>query len=355
MAEEIAKQSDELVSARSFHATAVGLEVIGEPTYEEWLDFGLKLGRVDGAIQWWIGDWAAAEGRVKKGVQSEAYDFLEEQTGLARNTVRKCKNVASSVNLDLRRSRLSWTHHEAVAALSPTEQDSWLGEAEANDWSASELKREIRQARNGAGAIDGECDGGFWYSGEEGLQKLLETGLQFGAIYIDPPWKYSNQSTRAATDNHYSTLTVDEIAELPVAGLSAEKSHLHLWTTNAFLSDALRLLETWGYEYRGVFVWAKGTVEEGEAKPQIGIGNYWRVSHEFMVLGIRGGVTFLDKSLPSWLMVPRKRHSKKPDEVRALVERASPGPRLEMFARVVSPGWHCWGDEVTPGLFDKEG
>lgn len=61
------------------------------------------------------------------------------------------------------------------------------------------------------------------------------TGKKFGCLYVDPPWKYSNQATRASTDNHYDTMTVDDICAMPIRELAADKSHLHLWTTNAFL------------------------------------------------------------------------------------------------------------------------
>ncbi len=60
------------------------------------------------------------------------------------------------------------------------------------------------------------------------LQALIAADKKFGTIYADPPWKYSNQSTRAATDNHYETMTPAEIAEMPISQLTAEKAHLHL-------------------------------------------------------------------------------------------------------------------------------
>jgi N6-adenosine-specific RNA methylase IME4 len=38
-------------------------------------------------------------------------------------------------------------------------------------------------------------------------------------------------------------------------------------------------------------------------------------------------------------------HSAKPDGALDLVEQASPGPYLEMFARRARFGWDYWGDE----------
>lgn len=168
-------------------------------------------------------------------------------------------------------------------------------------------------------------------------------GQQFGTIYADPPWKYGNQGTRAATSDHYDTMTVDDLCEMPVADHAADDAHLHLWTTNAFLHDAFRVIDAWGFEYRSCFVWVK---------PQMGIGNYWRVSHEFLLLGIRGKAKrFNDKSLKSWGEFDRGKHSAKPEQVREFIERASPGPYLEMFGRAAIEGWTVMGNQVEEKLF----
>ena len=177
------------------------------------------------------------------------------------------------------------------------------------------------------------------------LHALIESGQKFGTIYADPPWAYSNQATRASTDNHYSTMSPDEIAELPIAELSPEKAHLHLWTTNAFLFECPAILEKWGFEYKGIFLWVK---------PQIGMGNYWRVSHEFMVLGVKGSLTFRDKSQPSWIEHQRTQHSVKPEKVAEIIEKTSPGPYLELFGRCTRPGWVTWGNEIERTLFNGQ-
>ncbi len=171
---------------------------------------------------------------------------------------------------------------------------------------------------------------------------LLASGQKFPCIYADPPWKYGNQGTRASTDNHYQTLSVDELCDpekWPVAQLVADNAHLHLWTTNAFFPDSFRLMEAWGFEYKSIFVWVK---------PTIGMGNYWRVSHELLLLGVRGSLDFQDRSLRSWLEAKRGKHSAKPEAVRALVEKASPGPRLEIFGREQVTGWTVLGNQVSP-------
>lgn len=177
------------------------------------------------------------------------------------------------------------------------------------------------------------------------LNRLIGHGKKFKCIYADPPWKYDNQATRASTDNHYSTMSVDDIVALPIQYLAADQAHLHLWTTNAFLFDCARILEAWGFQYKGVFLWVK---------PQMGIGNYWRVSHEFMVLGVRGGLGFNNHSQMSWLEAERTKHSAKPEQVRKIIESVSPGPYLELFGRKTSEGWVTWGNEIERNLFNGE-
>lgn len=165
--------------------------------------------------------------------------------------------------------------------------------------------------------------------------------VRYGCIYADPPWKYGNQGTRASTDNHYGTMSVDEICALPIEKIAADDAHLHLWTTNAFLFDAKRVMDAWGFEYKSCFVWVK---------PQMGIGNYWRVSHEFMLLGIRGDAPFLARNAMSWGEFPRGKHSAKPDAVREMIERVSPGPRIELFGRTRTEGWSVWGNQIPKAI-----
>lgn len=176
------------------------------------------------------------------------------------------------------------------------------------------------------------------------LKQLVVRGARFPTIYVDPPWDYDNTASRGAAENHYPTLTLETLMNMPIAELSAENAHLHLWTTNAFLWDAEKLIRAWGFAYKSCFVWIK---------PQLGMGNYWRVSHEFLLLGVRGRMPFLDNTQRSWILNRRRRHSQKPYAVRELIERVSPGPYLELFGREEIPNsqWTVFGNQVERRLF----
>src|SRR4051812_19523745 len=128
------------------------------------------------------------------------------------------------------------------------------------------------------------------------LAELVDSGCIFPTIYADPPWSYRNRSSRAVATNHYSTICLDEMCELPVAKLAAKDSHLHLWATTPLLEDALQVIRAWGFRYTSCFVWLKD---------KLGMGNYWRVSHEFLLLGVRGKLRFRDRTMRSWLQCRR--------------------------------------------------
>lgn len=176
------------------------------------------------------------------------------------------------------------------------------------------------------------------------LPTLVEKGVKFGTIYADPPWRYKRKP-RAAAENHYRTMSLQEIIALPVRELAAPEAHLHLWFPHSFLFEAEKVMTAWGFDYKGLFVWLK---------PRPGLGYYWRSATEYMLLGVRGRCHFRDKSISNWLCIDRGKHSAKPEQVRSLIERVSPPPYLELFGRQAVRDWVVFGNEVERGLFDDD-
>jgi len=130
---------------------------------------------------------------------------------------------------------------------------------------------------------------------------------------------------------------VEDICALPVSEWASPDSHLYLWVTNGFLRQGFSVMEGWGFDYRTTLTWLK---------PQMGLGNYFRVGTEHVLFGVRGGMPTQSRSLVNWFEAPRTRHSAKPEAFYTLVEEASPGPYLELFARSSRPGWDRWGNEA---------
>ena len=176
------------------------------------------------------------------------------------------------------------------------------------------------------------------------LEILIRRNTKFSTVYADPPWPYSNTAARGAAENHYRTMPLEAIRNEPVSQLVADQAHLHLWTTNAFLREAFDVIRAWGFKYKSCLIWTK---------PQLGMGNYWRVSHEYLLLGVRGNLPFQDHTCRSWQSARRTVHSRKPFLFRGLIEQVSPGPYLELYGREEHPnsGWTVYGNQVERRLF----
>lgn len=158
----------------------------------------------------------------------------------------------------------------------------------------------------------------------------------YATIVADPPWRLRSAGvTKADARKQYATMTVDDIAALSVADIAAENSHLWLWAINALLGEAHEVVRTWGFRPITVVTWCK---------PGPGVGHYLRNSTEHAILAARGKpMTPADKPLSTWYVWPRGAHSRKPPGFMDIVERVSPGPYLELFARQPRLGWDSWG------------
>lgn len=183
---------------------------------------------------------------------------------------------------------------------------------------------------------------------------LLYAGeTRYRTIYADPPWRFQNRTGKMAPEHkrlsRYATMTLEEIYELPVATVAADRSHLYLWCPNALLAEGLETMRRWGFTYKSNVVWYK--VRKDGGPDGRGVGFYFRNVTELLLFGVRGrnNRTLAAGRTQTNIIGTRKReHSRKPDEAWSLIERCSPGPRLELFARHYRRGWHQWGDQVEP-------
>ena len=171
----------------------------------------------------------------------------------------------------------------------------------------------------------------------------LDTGGQlYPVIYADPPWLYDfTLSETRAIENHYPTMTLDEICALPVSGVAASDAVLFLWATSPKLPEAFRVLEAWGFTYKTCMVWVKD---------KIGMGYYARQKHELLLIATRGNIPTPAPSdrPPSVIEATRLEHSAKPIEFYEAIERMYPTlERLELFSRSPRHGWAVWGNQAA--------
>jgi N6-adenosine-specific RNA methylase IME4 len=106
------------------------------------------------------------------------------------------------------------------------------------------------------------------------------------------------------------------------------------------LPEALEVLNAWGFAYKTNAVWDKG---------KIGLGYWFRIQHELLLIGTKGDVRPPIESarISSVFREERTGHSTKPEAVYEWIEQAFPGrAKLEMYARRRRFGWASWGKEI---------
>lgn len=171
----------------------------------------------------------------------------------------------------------------------------------------------------------------------------------FRTVLADPPWRFGNRrsgmSPESGLRHRYHTMHLDEICALPVSSIAADSAHLYLWVPSAMLPEGLKVMSAWGFRYTTSLTWLK-TRLDGEPDGS-GVGFYFRNASELLLFGVRGSLRTLPgaRGMTNVISARRREHSRKPTETYWLIEQASPGPRLELFARQSRDGWTVWGDE----------
>lgn len=178
-------------------------------------------------------------------------------------------------------------------------------------------------------------------------------GRRFGAILADPPWQFVNRTGKVAPEHRrlsrYGTMDLAAICALPVTTVAAAPAHLYLWVPNALLPEGLAVMRAWGFDYKSNLVWRK--IRKDGGSDGRGVGFYFRNVTELVLFGTRGRnarTLSPGRRQVNYIESRKREHSRKPDELYDLIEACSPGPRLELFARGVQPGWTAWGNQAEP-------
>lgn len=177
---------------------------------------------------------------------------------------------------------------------------------------------------------------------------------KYTIIYADPPWAYKRRGSKdkhnGCANQHYPTMSVEDICNLPVKDICNEQAICFMWATFPQLDEALQVMGAWGFEYKTcAFVWVKKNAKSNTNF--WGMGAYTRANAEICLLGITPNFKANDMikshAVHSIIEAPIEEHSKKPDETRdRIVNLLGDVPRIELFARRTSPGWDAWGNEV---------
>ena len=186
---------------------------------------------------------------------------------------------------------------------------------------------------------------------------------RFATVVVDPPWPvvwfegtltklerlqrsrkggYQNKAP-GYTKMEYETMTIQEIAALPIGEVLADDALVFLWATQGTLRVGFDVLDDWGLEYSHVMTWHKPWGPKPLNKPMY--------NSEFAIVGKRGRPKYIDeKMLFTSNQWPNPRiHSVKPEGFYDLLRRVTPVPRLDVFGRRRIAGFESWGSQAPEG------
>jgi N6-adenosine-specific RNA methylase IME4 len=179
---------------------------------------------------------------------------------------------------------------------------------------------------------------------------------RFACILADPPWRFKVWSRKTglgrSADQHYPTLTLQDIEAFPVADVAAKDAFLFLWVTGPFLTLGahVSVIRAWGFEPSGImFTWIKLNRISGGYF--VGMGYNTRHNAEVCLVARRGSPKRLRADIRELIAAPVSEHSRKPIEAHERIEKFCAGPRLELFARrrpstSKSQEWTVFGNQI---------
>ena len=169
---------------------------------------------------------------------------------------------------------------------------------------------------------------------------------KYKTIVIDPPWNlpvvsasHSQASFKHTGSLPYPTMTDDELHKIPISEFADDQCQLFLWVTHGTLPLGLELIKSWGFKYHCLLTWdkTKGITMCG-----------FNRRTEYVIFAYKGKLDMKQKgrSFPTFFRETSTIHSRKPRIFYDLILKATPTPRLDMFARKIHVGFDAWGDQV---------
>jgi len=190
---------------------------------------------------------------------------------------------------------------------------------------------------------------------------------KYNLIYADPPWQQKtgrrmdcykivdgkqiwNSVVNKSADMDYPTMTVQEIAAIPVKSIIDKNAFLFLWVTNKYLLDSKEVINAWGFKYVSCITWKKKRMGGG-------LGGVVRVTSEHLLFCRRGNLKATG-IIPESVIEAKRPYkngypcsSKKPEIFAEMIQSVSPaGKKLEMFARDERFGWDVYGNQVNNSI-----
>ncbi len=173
----------------------------------------------------------------------------------------------------------------------------------------------------------------------------------YGVICADPPWSFGDKlrmsDVKRGADAHYTTMSVADIATLPVNEWAAKDAVLALWFPGSFFEEICAVARSWGFKPKQIVTWLKGeNTSDAGLRLAFGMGRQFRSCTEFVLIATKGSPQPDAKNQRNFILHKAMPHSQKPEKLQDMLDVMYPkATKLEMFARRARKGWKCVGLE----------
>lgn len=276
-----------------------------------------------------------AERRAGEVLREMKVEGLRRSTGVSRSNAPLPPDLAK-----LGIGKMQSSRWQRLSELAQEDFERRLAAASQQAFDAVDSTSEERSAEKKARRAGHERD--------LATKILALPNKRYGLIWADPEWRFVPWSEETGNDraaaNHYATSALEQIKKRDVPSIAAEDCVLALWATVPMLTQALEVMETWGFDYRSHCVWLKNRMSTG----------YWfRNTHELLLIGVKGNVPAPapGTQFESAWDADVGEHSEKPELAYEMLEAYFPNlPRIELNARKKRDGWDVWGAEAPVDL-----
>lgn len=222
-----------------FNATV--LEINGVLDIDVWAKLGAELQFIESGHQWWLGDWLNYGERQ----YGEKYTQALEVTRYSYGTLAVYAHVASKYEPLTRIKNLSFKHHQ-IAAPQENRQE-WVQLAADNDWSASELRREIKRAPivraelEALSALDSPSD---WTVTDN------EMVVSCDVLMTDPPYGILEESWEPSQLESFTRTWASRWNEAGADFIFVFWSQAHMWDGKRWFDDSFGK-----YKFQQLLIW----------------------------------------------------------------------------------------------------
>lgn len=169
-------------------------------------------------------------------IANVSHDTMAKVQKIEEKAPEKLKEKMSNGDISINKG---YEITKAIEKISVDKVDSFVEKAMEDKKSINKIIQDMRREEK-----------------KEELEYLEPPKGKYKVIYADPPWSYGDKRApqTGGCEDHYITMRLKDICELPVEELSEDNAVLFMWVTSPLIQEGLEVVKAWGFKYKAMFI-----------------------------------------------------------------------------------------------------